>query len=473
MKLRIRRSYLYLFGLLLLGLVPRFLLLSRLIQYDEAFTFLTLILDKPFGYILSHYNFPNNHVFHTLCVYPFCKLFPGSTMAFRFVSFSAGLAIVVAGYIFFLRFYRSRYVAFAATVFLASSSVIIEYSSLARGYSLLVLFSLLAFYALLEASRTGMKKWWCLFMLFIALDFYTIPVALYAFLGMAVWFICSSYIEKHSADRERLLKNFFLYSSAGGFLIFLLYLPIILNAGPAALFANRFVSPQPLLSVLGQLPSFAAQLWREWNTPLPLSIAVIFNFLIFLGVFGYKKFRKKNIIIFLAQAIAFFSVTLSISRLPFTRCLLFLMPFYCGFAGCGFVYFVKRLKPTAFYPLTFACAILLNLLIVCYPPGEEKVLKSSPDIARTITSIISRSDSIAYYFPAHVLLGYYFYSHHIPLDNFSVDPAKARRMFFVLRRVEEAAGFGVFRDYDDFLKKSKISCKKISFSDADLYILRQ
>ena len=133
--------YVILGTITLIGMVIRILSLNRPILYDEAFTFIQYA-SRSFKYILASYSAPNNHIFHTLLVGITYRLFGGLPWMLRLPAFTAGVMGIPAAYITARRWF-SAHQSLAGAALVAMTAGFINYSTNGRGYTMIILFSLL------------------------------------------------------------------------------------------------------------------------------------------------------------------------------------------------------------------------------------------------------------------------------------------------------------------------------------------
>lgn len=103
------------------------------ITYDEAYTYLRFAR-KHTGDILSDYQFPNNHILHTLAVRISTRTFGDALWAVRLPGLLGGLALL-AGVVALARRFDDP-IRSSWPIAVAFLPVVMEYNGLARGYSL-------------------------------------------------------------------------------------------------------------------------------------------------------------------------------------------------------------------------------------------------------------------------------------------------------------------------------------------------
>ena len=214
------------------------MLIARPMGTDESASFIYYAA-QPWWVPVTIYGSPNNHVLHSVLMHIAWTLFGSAEWALRLPAFIAGLAIIP------LTFFASRALgdrgALLAASLAASAPVLADYSTNARGYTLLCCFVLLCTIAMARKNEI-------LFVVAAALGFLTVPVMLYPFAMLVVW-------GRRKAIRPALLAIA---------LTLLLYAPILVVSGVASLTANPYVHPLPLPVFFSSLPAYAVAVWSSW-----------------------------------------------------------------------------------------------------------------------------------------------------------------------------------------------------------------
>lgn len=110
-------------------------------RYDEAYTYLTFVR----GNIAAafYYPVPNNHVLHTLLVRASVLVFGHQVVAIRLPSLLAGVLVIPATFALARLLHRDAASGYVAAAMVAVTPYLVLYDTMARGYSLLTLLSLL------------------------------------------------------------------------------------------------------------------------------------------------------------------------------------------------------------------------------------------------------------------------------------------------------------------------------------------
>jgi hypothetical protein len=260
----------------------RLAFLSQPMRYDEAFTYAEYA-SRPLHVVVSKYDYPNNHVFHSLCVHAACALLGDSPWAIRLPAFLAGVLVVPACYAAARALY-GRPAALLSACLAAGSSVLIEYSTNARGYALITLLFLLLIRLGCVVLRRPTVLGWGLLSALAALGFWTVPVMLFPYGALVLWLAAASFAGPRTrATYGRSFPRWLIGSGVLTVLLTaLLYAPVLLVSGLKALTANQFVAPLDGARwrerVVDSLLATAGQWHRD--VPAVLAVALAAGFLV-------------------------------------------------------------------------------------------------------------------------------------------------------------------------------------------------
>jgi 4-amino-4-deoxy-L-arabinose transferase-like glycosyltransferase len=493
-------------SLTLFAAVLRIPLLSQPMRYDEAITFLQYA-SRPFYVALSFYNTPNNHLFHTLLVRLAYLALGNHPWALRLPTFLAGLCLVSATYAAARSLYRGNGALLAAAL-VASSSILIEYSTNARGYCMVcLLFMMLISIA---AYALGHRNWaaWLLLAVVSALGFYTIPIMLYPFGGVVVWLLLSiatgdakqEDAQRHArsdSTRSDLVRNAQGSAVAGLFVACVLtmllagelYSPVLAVSGPKAVFANKWVKASPLPIVLHRLPASLASTWRDWNRDLPMWLTVALAAGFVISLMWHRRVSRQRVPLTLVLLLWVGPLVFVQRVIPFERVWLFALPLYFIGAAAGLAIalepvFARLHLRHAMAPVAVVLALFVGVRVErsgsvyvssVYLTNESRGM---PALAAWLKAQVKPGDSIVAVPPSDGPLRYYLQNEGVPPSYFASHvgaPNRAspgpHRIFVVvneasgdtLERVCETAGQPMLRESDAKLL--------VQFESAALYEL--
>ena len=283
-----QRTELIIFLLILAGgLILRLAALNDPVSYDEAYTYIAFARQNWFG-ILSDYSLPNNHILHSLLVKISTGLLGNHPWSLRLPAFFAGLCAIPLVYLLGKRLFNPA-TALVASVLVVWLPAIIRYDTVARGYSLISFFTLLAWFLALLALEKGRLRYWLGLSVSIALGFFTIPTMALPAGGIYLWIFGEILLRREK--RLAVYLRWFASGLVSGLLAFILYLPVLLVSGWRKLLANGFVMP------VEREAYFSKVLWRQlsatwdlWNLDMPLALSL----LLVLGVVLSLAFSWRN-----------------------------------------------------------------------------------------------------------------------------------------------------------------------------------
>jgi hypothetical protein len=329
--------------IMVLGIIYRLEYIYSSLHHDEAYTY------KAFAHSLfaavTDYHLPNNHVFHSILVYFSTRIFGIQPWAVRLPAFTAGVLLVPAVYLLAKSLYN-RWTALGAALLVAWLPILIYYSTNARGYTLVALFTLLT---LILGSIVRKQKnlfAWLLISLFSALGLYTLPVMLFPFGILFIWLFLGNQVEGTGPYRSKL--DFLRCWVAAGFgaaiLTMLFYTPILIFTGPEKVFANGFVSPLPWADLLETLSHRFTETWVEWTSRVPLLMMIILLAGWILSIVFHRRISTTRVPLQLAALL--WIVALIIIQRPnaWAKVWLFLLPLMLLWAAAGTVGLLGRVR---------------------------------------------------------------------------------------------------------------------------------
>ena len=263
-----------LLALCALGLVLRMVHLDIPMRYDESVTYMSYA-SQGWAHITSSYQNPNNHVFHSLLVGWLTGWLGNAPAIIRLPALLAGyLLIPAAAWIGYEA--HGRPAGLIAAALLATSPVLIEFSTNARGYTLLALCVLLAVGAGLRLQRVGGWLWWFALVAAGVIGLYTIPVMAIPWAGITLWLGVG--LGRQGVDmpsRVRRLAPLLGANVLVAAVAVALYWGILRSQGVEALVGNRFVVADPLGTFLIDTPWALAAVAEHWARGVPVALAVL------------------------------------------------------------------------------------------------------------------------------------------------------------------------------------------------------
>jgi hypothetical protein len=329
--------------IMVLAVIYRLEYINSPLHHDEAYTYVAFAHSLISA--VTDYHLPNNHVFHTILVFLSTRIFGIQPWAVRLPAFTAGVLLVPAVYWLAKRLY-DRWTALAAALLVAWLPTLVTYSTNARGYTLVALFTLLT----LTLGNIVLKEKnlfvWMLISLFSALGIFTLPVMLFPFGILFVWLFLGNQVEGTGPYRSKL--DFLRYWVAAGFsaalLTGLFYTPILIFTGSEKVFANGFVAPLPWANLVETLSHRFSETWVEWTSKVPLMVVIILAAGWTLSLIFHRRLSTSRVPLQLA-ALLWIAALIIIQRPDaWAKVWLFLLPLMLLWAAAGTVELLVKIQ---------------------------------------------------------------------------------------------------------------------------------
>ncbi len=411
------------------ALALRLLFINQPIRYDEAHSFM-YYASRPIVVGLSNYASVNNHLFHTLLVHISYSIFGNEEWALRLPALVAGLLLVPATYMAARMLYDKNAAILAASL-VAASSALIEFSTNARGYSLICLVFMLLLSLAVYLKNRGGTGGWVLFTVLSAVGFYTIPVMLYPFGIVCVWLFLSAVFKDTRTAPAPFIRNLVLAGLFAAAITLILYTPVFVASGFEAVFGI----PSLAAEAAGGWRGFASGIvlrveafWAQWNRDFPASVGAILAAGFVISLVLHRSLARHKVPLIIAVLFWVVPVLVIMRALPWPRVWLYLLPLYfiVVSAGLAFLFGVTamllRRRPSTI------CAIMALHVVIgigasvaysrsVYYSEETGTLRNAEEIALTFGPELGPRDKLLAFAPAGAPLLYYFKKHDIPTER--------------------------------------------------------
>jgi uncharacterized membrane protein len=448
-----RQETMVLAGLIILALIARLGFIMQPFKHDEAYT-VAVFANQTLGNALSDYHLPNNHLFHTLLVHLTYSIFGYAQWAVRLPSFIAGIMTIPALYLL-ARMLHGRTAALIAAAAAAAMPVMIEFATQARGYTLVMLFSLLLFILGIYIRRRANRFAWALVVILTVLGIYTIPVFYFPYLSFLVWiglaFLIGDIDFKAYGSRWHFIGWTVLSGIFTLLLTVLVYLPPVFRSGLDKVLPYQVSDPltyalflqevnvrltEFLQIVLVDLPPF---LWwiiavgillstlfplRSETTSPAMQVCIPLQFAVLLGTFG---------LVFVLRAP------------PWARFITFLVPLGLMWAAAGWVGLLRRVQTLLKlrWKLEYALVVLVLVGITAgtlirfttHRNAGFQVLGREERLALHLKSVVVPGDLIVVTDPQDAAIWYYWLLHGMDMSYYRSGDA-INRVFVILDPTE-------------------------------------
>jgi hypothetical protein len=309
-------------AILVTAVVVRVAFLDVPMRYDEATTYNNFV-SKPLYVALANYATPNNHLLHTFLAKVSVALFGNEPWAIRLPALIAGIALVPATFAL-TRILYGRTAAVLAAALVAASSTLVEYSTNARGYTLVALATVVVFIAAVRALDRDSAGAWAVVAVVGALGLYAVPIMIYPLGGVFVWTLVSGWLAGRPV--RPLLTRLGVAALVVTVLTLILYAPVYAASGVRSVTANEFVEPRTWATLLDLFPGHVSDTVETWTRDLPLVASTILGAGLLVGLAATPWISRFPVPVLLAVA-AWALAILALQRVvPYTRVWLFLVP---------------------------------------------------------------------------------------------------------------------------------------------------
>lgn len=445
-----------------LGLAVRSYFMSLPMRYDESSTFLSYV-NRPLA-SLFRYDVPNNHVFHTILVKLSVTIFGTAPAAIRLPAFLAGACVIPA--IFCLaRLLGKGKGGFLVAALVAGFPYLAYYDTMARGYSLVVILSvLLAIAGLYLIACPSFAA--CLWLSLLAsLGLLTMPSFLFPLSGLYLWIATLLFLRTKSFGE--VIRSFILPCGAmTGVLTFVFYTPVIIYSnGVHTIFNNRYVAGVPWVEFFNRLPRHLLDTVVVMRQDVPELFIIFALFLMAFGLAGTLQKQSRTILLlYVSLFIGTTGILILKHAIPYDRTWIYWIPFACLLADQGFTTLAARRGEYLELPAQTGIFILLFFwgIHLMSGSGIASYPGSFPE-ATVIVEVFSKEmrpgDKLVSQCPADNVLSYYLFQKGIPETGSAPDDLKKREFFAVLK------GWYSLED----LTKQKVR-KVLDLDGASLYV---
>ena len=430
-----RDHQLALVWIIALGAALRLMYLNQPMRYDESVTYMYFVR-LPWTEALSTYTYPNNHLFHTLLAELSVAIFGNAPWALRLPALLSGILIIPATYAMARALYGAQHALIAAAV-VASSGVLVLYSTNARGYGIVVLAFLLLVIVGARLLHQSSVRDWIAFGVIAALGLWTIPVMLYPLGAVTAWLLLSMLID----GKRRELRRLAITLAGTAALTLALYAPVLRREGVAPVTRNQFVTPSGWFDFFAELPRTLAEAVLSWGLGARV-IGVAIVLFAALALIRHQAISRFRIGLPLAAFVWCAWLLVVSHRAPFPRTWLWLLPLMATLASAGawrmlersnrVSQLVQRRLGIVAVAIAFALAAPLVLSFAVLLDRDTGTYRDARDAASALSRVLRPDDAIFALIPTNGPLDYYLDRAGVPRGNLFLDAGRARRVFVVV-----------------------------------------
>jgi 4-amino-4-deoxy-L-arabinose transferase-like glycosyltransferase len=459
----LRYKILWVLVICAIGICLRGYFLFQPMRYDESFTFL-VFANRGF-WDLFNYPLPNNHLLHTIFISVSTSIFGSFPISIRLPSFLAGVASIPLIYLVCQKL-GNKESGVIAMLSMAVFPYLVFYSTIARGYSLIVFFTLLLILTGDNYHKRPSVPGCVLISIISAFGMFTMPSMLYVLCGFFLWIAAVLFIKRITVGN--IIKSFILPYSAMTFLFSIIfYTPsIIISGGIETIISNRFVRPSERGVFLGKINSHFSEIYQDFSRDVPTSVQIILFVFIIIGII--RTIKEKNMplalmlisMIFGSGIIFFFTC-----RIPFVRTWIFILPivFIIMDSGCSCI--LERIPRGAHIPTLLVLVILgfcFSFSLVnrnfCANYPDTGHFPDAPLIVEKLSPILSKNDKINVLPPADWPIYFYIWYFRVYEDKNKIGSEMPKEFFIIKKNIDKI---------EDFTNKAVI--KLFDFDNAVVY----
>ena len=425
-------------GAIAVGVFLRLHFLFQPLRADEAFTYVRYSSQSPLR-IMAAYTTPNNHILHSILVSLSTHLFGSEPWALRLPALAAGVLVIPLSYLA-CRTYFGRAPAAISAALVACSSVLVEFSTNARGYSIMTACFLVAMIAAHRIAVRGETQYFALLTATVVAGLFTVPVMLYGVCFIVVWLTTEIFVRRRrGAGRADVYKRLAVAIAASLALTAALYFPAVLYVGVRRVVANPIVAPRADFAelLIASLPA----IWAQWHEGWGLAMAAVVSAGFILAVVKHRIVAAHCVP--LPVGLIGCLVLVMIQRVsPYRRVWMFLAPVYLAIAAAGLADALRRVagrNTKLWVYLCSAAAVTLGALgaygvLTTRTPYYSLETGTARDAERVTMFLKSRlrdSDLIIADLQSESVLQYFFQKHRIPGQYFLQRNRNVQRVFVV------------------------------------------
>ena len=309
--------------------------LNHPMRYDESWVYFRYI-GRSVHDLATCYEWAANHLLYSVLEHEAVRLGGDSPPMLRLPAFLAGTALIPLAITLGWAVTRRRGCSLAAGGLVSASCVLVDYSTNARGYTMLCAFTMgmcLCTVLLVRAPRR--RRLWPTWALLGALGALTIPTMLLPVAGLAAVIALDALLMRRRRRRRIQLARLAVTLASWALLTALLYLPALVRAGPAQMLAAGDAVRRYSERYFNSTYHVAWLTGEEWARDLAWPALVIGGAGMLLTL--VHALRKRSALWSLPWVMLAVGAGLAVSlpARPYPRVWLYLLPVVLTFAACG------------------------------------------------------------------------------------------------------------------------------------------
>jgi hypothetical protein len=309
--------------------------LDHPMRYDESMVYFDYLI-FPLHEVAAKYDDVQNHVLHTMLQHETLRWLGNRPWALRLPAFAFGTLLVPLSIWLSYAMVRRQLFALLSGGLVAVCSLLIDYSTNGRGYTMVCAFTLGMCLCTLGLIRTpGHRRLWLLWAVLGAMGAFTIPVMLFPVAGLFVLLALDAWLLRRPRRRRVQLARLIAASATMAAMTALLYLPAMIHVGTGGLAHARDRVAHFSRHYVGSFTDMAAVTWEHWSR----DVSIVSLILAAIGLLYCirQAFLRRNLtwLMPLILLIAGLGVSQLLPVSPYPRVWLYLLPIVLTFSVCG------------------------------------------------------------------------------------------------------------------------------------------
>jgi 4-amino-4-deoxy-L-arabinose transferase-like glycosyltransferase len=410
-----------------IGIVLRLLYMSQPMRYDESDTYVNFAT-LSFVDIFRSFASTNNHILHTLCVAIVTKLGGAAPEVIRIPAFVFGVVMIPLVYLLASEVYDTNAGLLAAAL-TAASSCLVEYSTNARGYTLLLDLTLVALIYAHQLRREDNRTVWLALGVVGALGFLTSPIMLYPFGTVALFLLLSILAGDVGYPRRQGLAHLALACGLGAVLTVLFYLPALLSS---TIFNQPHLQPMAVQTLYARFldPFFVSG--YLWTRDMPPVVIGLFVVAFAASLAWHWKISRHKVPVVACVLLWVFLTTVFYHVVPLTRVLLFALPICIVSVASLLVLAGRRVRPGLAFTrgigaVSVALTLLLSYNVLAHDTisssSQTGIMRGAQGAARYIAANYHLTDGLVFAQNTYGEMQYYLFVNDVPFRLLTDKPA--------------------------------------------------
>lgn len=421
----------------LVGAGLRASFLNHPMRYDESMVYFDFA-DWPLHDLATRYDRVQNHLLHTILEHFAIRIGGHSPPVIRLPAAIAGTALVPLAIALGFALTRRSLYGLLAGGLVAVSSVLVDYSTNARGYTMVGAFTmgmcLCTLWLLRDPRRRRLWPTWALLASFGA---FTIPTMVFPVVGLALLIGLDAVVNSRRRRRRVQLTRLAVTLGTWALATFLLYLPAAVRTGLPTVLTAYAETQNHSRKFFDSTSQLVRLTWQDWARDVAAPVLILGGIGLALGLI--RGWRKRSMPWAMPWVMLGGGGALAVllQTHPYPRVWLYLLPVVLTFSACGPALIRRHALRRA------AIAVMvLSILVGGYRVSRRQFLIAEDPhtlvdaklVAETCADWPPRRFGLIM-FPMTEAVHYYAHRENLPRPAHPIDP-RVRATYVVVNRTQ-------------------------------------